>query len=216
MAIWRSIGGGAMTNEPFNKPRISINRVYTRKGDDGQTRLVGGQKVPKDSLRIQAYGTVDELNAFVGQACETARQARTAYPALQMMIDMLTRVQHELFNLGSILATLPEDVHPNQPHITKANVKQLENEIDSVNEDLPALKSFVLPGGCQLNIDLHICRTICRRAERCCVSLNEEETVPSEAIRYLNRLGDAFFVWSRWSSQVMKAPETLWDPNAKV
>jgi len=205
-----------MTSEPFSKPRVSINRVYTRKGDDGQTRLVGGQKVPKDSLRIQAYGTVDELNAFVGQACETARLAMTAYPALQPMTDVLTRVQHELFNLGSILATLPEDVHPNQPQITKGNVKQLENEIDSVNEHLPALKSFVLPGGCQLNIDLHICRTICRRAERRCVSLSKEETVPAEAMRYLNRLGDAFFVWSRWSSQLMNAPETLWDPNAKV
>src|SRR5262245_62327105 len=160
-----------MTNEPFNKPRVSINRVYTRKGDDGQTRLVGGQKVPKDSLRIQAYGTVDELNAFVGQACETARRAMTEYPALQPMTDMLLRVQHELFNLGSILATLPEDVHPNQPQVTPDDVEQLEREIDSVNDSLPALRSFVLPGGCEANVRLHQCRTICRRAERLAVAL---------------------------------------------
>lgn len=204
-----------MATEPFNKPKLSINRVYTRKGDGGQTRLVGGQKVPKNSLRIEAYGTIDELNSFIGEACETAREAATAHPGLQPMIGILTRVQHELFNLGSILATLPEDVHPNQPRVTDANIAQLESEIDSVNEDLPALKSFVLPGGCRLNVDLHVCRTVCRRAERLCVSLAREEAVPAEAIRYLNRLSDAFFVWSRWSSQVMNVPETLWDPNVK-
>jgi cob(I)alamin adenosyltransferase len=204
-----------MATEPFNKPKLSINRVYTRKGDDGQTRLVGGQKVFKDALRIEAYGTIDELNSFVGAACETARDAVTTHPALQPMIGILSRVQHELFNLGSILATLPEDVHPNQPRITDANITDLESEIDSVNEDLPPLQSFVLPGGCRLNVDLHVCRTVCRRAERLCVTLSREEALPPEIIRYLNRLSDALFVWSRWSSQIMNAPETLWDPNVK-
>lgn len=204
-----------MAREPFNKPKLSINRVYTRKGDLGQTRLVGGQKVPKDSLRIEAYGTIDELNSFVGAACETARYTVEAHPGLRPMIGILTRVQHELFNLGSILATLPQDVHPNQPRVTEENIAQLESEIDAVNDDLPSLKSFLLPGGCRLNVDLHVCRTICRRAERRCVSLAREETVPAEAIRYLNRLSDALFVWSRWSSQVMNVPETLWDPNVK-
>ena len=204
-----------MATEPFNKPKLSINRVYTRTGDDGQTRLVGGQRVSKDALRIEVYGTIDELNSFVGAACETAREAVTTHPALQPMIGILSRVQHELFNLGSILATLPEDVHPNQPRITDANVTDLESEIDSVNEDLPPLQSFVLPGGCRLNVDLHVCRTVCRRAERLCVTLSREEALPPEIIRYLNRLSDALFVWSRWSSQIMNAPETLWDPNAK-
>ena len=210
-----SIGDDVMATEPFNKPKLSINRVYTRKGDGGQTRLVGGQKVPKDSLRIEVYGTIDELNSFIGEACETARDTVTAHPGLQPIIGILTRVQHELFNLGSILATQPEDVQSNQPRVTDASITQLESEIDSVNEDLPALKSFVLPGGCRLNVDLHVCRTVCRRAERLCVSLAREEAVPAEAIRYLNRLSDALFVWSRWSSQVMNVPETLWDPNAK-
>jgi cob(I)alamin adenosyltransferase len=204
-----------MATEPFNKPKLSINRVYTRKGDGGETRLVGGQKVPKDALRIEAYGTIDELNSFVGAACETAREAITAHPGLQPIIGILTRVQHELFNLGSILATRPEDVHPNQPRITDVNIFQLESEIDLVNGDLPALTSFVLPGGCRLNVDLHVCRTVCRRAERLCVSLAREEALPAEAIRYLNRLSDALFVWSRWSSQLMNVPETLWDPNVK-
>ena len=204
-----------MATEPFNKPKLSINRVYTRTGDDGQTRLVGGQRVSKDALRIEVYGTIDELNSFVGAACETAREAVTTHPALQPMIGILSRVQHELFNLGSILATLPEDVHPNQPRITDANITDLESEIDSVNEDLPPLQSFVLPGGCRLNVDLHVCRTVCRRAERLCVTLSGEEALPPEIIRYLNRLSDALFVWSRWSSQIMNAPETLWDPNVK-
>src|SRR5262245_3755108 len=204
-----------MGTEPFNQPKLSINRVYTRPGDGGQTRLVGGQKVSKDSVRIQAYGTIDELNSFVGQARETAREALAAHSGLQPVIGILTRVQHELFNLGSILATLPEDVHPNQPCITDADITRLESEIDSMNEGLPVLKSFVLPGGCRLNVDLHVCRTVCRRAERLCVSLAAEESVPGESVRYLNRLSDAFFVWSRWSSRVMNVAETLWDPNAK-
>ncbi|MCI0622358.1 MAG: cob(I)yrinic acid a,c-diamide adenosyltransferase [Acidobacteria bacterium] len=204
-----------MVSGEFNKPKLAINRVYTRRGDSGQTRLVGGQKVPKDSLRIEAYGTTDELNAFVGAACDTAREAVGVHPGLQPMIGILTRVQHELFNLGSILATRPEDVRPNQPRVTDADITQLEKEIDSVNEDLPALQSFLLPGGGRLNVDLHVCRTVCRRAERLCVGLARQEAVPPEVIRYLNRLSDAFFVWSRWASQVMNMPETLWDPNVK-
>lgn len=205
-----------MRSPQFNKPKVTISRVYTRRGDAGQTRLVGGQKVSKHCLRIEAYGTTDELNAFVGTACQMAREAVDVHPGLQPLIGILTRVQHELFNLGSILATLPEDVHPNQPRITDADIAQLEREIDSVNEDLPALKSFVLPGGCRLNVDLHVCRTVCRRAERLCVALAKENEVPGEAIRYLNRLSDAFFVWSRWASQEMNVPETLWDPNRKT
>jgi cob(I)alamin adenosyltransferase len=129
------------------------------------------------------------------------------------MALILKRVQHELFNLGSILATKPEDVHPKQPRITEAEIELLESEIDQMNADLPPLRSFVLPGGCRLNVDLHICRTVCRRAERICVALARQEEVPLEAIRYLNRLSDAFFVWSRWSSYELSAPEVLWEPN---
>jgi cob(I)alamin adenosyltransferase len=178
--------------------------VYTRQGDSGETALAGGQRVAKDSLRIEAYGTVDELNAFIGVA-------RAGAP--DELASILLRVQHELFNLGSILATLPEDVHPKQARVTDAEVARLETEMDRMNEGLPPLRSFVLPGGSRLNAELHVCRTVCRRAERVCVALAREETVPEEAVRYLNRLSDALFVWSRWASRVEGVAETLWEPN---
>jgi cob(I)alamin adenosyltransferase len=196
-------------NEPFDKPRIAINRVYTRRGDAGDTALAGGQRVPKDSLRIEAYGTVDELNSFLGIARAGAEESAATRP----LTAILLRVQHELFNLGSILATLPEDVHPKQARITDAEVTQLEVEMDRMNEDLPSLRSFVLPGGSRLNAELHVCRTVCRRAERICAALSRQEDIPAEAVRYLNRLSDALFVWSRWASHVAGAAETLWEPN---
>ena len=196
----------ASMSEAFDKPRLAINRVYTRAGDTGLTSLAGGQRLPKNDARIEAYGTVDELNSFVG----LARESCTELPELA---KILRRVQHELFNLGSILATLPEDVHPKQARITAADAEQLEREIDEMNEHLPPLRSFVLPGGCRLNAELHICRTICRRAERICVGLAAQGNCDEVNIKYLNRLSDAFFVWSRWASHKLGAPETLWEPN---
>jgi cob(I)alamin adenosyltransferase len=201
-------------SEPFDNPRLAINRVYTRRGDRGETGLVGGQRVPKDNLRIEAYGTVDELNAFVGAARTSAEESvKSGCAALQPLAAILLRVQHELFNLGSILATLPEDVHPKQARITDAEIARLETEMDQMNEPLPPLRSFVLPGGSRLNTDLHICRTVCRRAERIAVALARQENIPEEAVRYLNRLSDALFVWSRWASHTAGVEETLWEPN---
>jgi cob(I)alamin adenosyltransferase len=202
-----------MSQEPFDTPRLAINRVYTRQGDQGETALAGGQRVPKDGLRIEAYGTVDELNAFLGTARATATESAPHAPQIALLAAILLRVQHELFNLGSILATLPEDVHPKQARVTDAEVAQLEKEMDLMNETLPPLRSFVLPGGSRLTAELHICRTVCRRAERTCVTLSRAETVPPEAVRYLNRLSDALFVWSRWASHLTGTPETLWEPN---
>jgi len=202
-----------MSKQPFDKPRLAINRVYTRRGDQGETSLAGGQRVPKDGARIEAYGTVDELNSFLGAARVTARQLAVTEARISPLAAILLRVQHELFNLGSILATLPEDVHPQQARVTDAEVAQLESEIDRMNEDLPPLVSFVLPGGDRINAELHICRTICRRAERATVALGRVENVPPEAVRYLNRLSDALFVFGRWASHVTGAPETLWEPN---
>ena len=199
--------------EVFDTPRLAINRVYTRHGDRGETSLAGGQRVPKDSPRIEAYGTVDELNASIAAARDTINEARAGEPRLAPLAAILLRVQHELFNLGSILATLPEDVHPQQARVTDAEVAQLEEEIDQMNKYLAPLRSFVLPGGSRLNAELHICRTVCRRAERACVSLARVEGIPPEAVRYLNRLSDALFVWSRWASHITGSPETLWEPN---
>jgi cob(I)alamin adenosyltransferase len=191
----------------FDTPRVALNRIYTKTGDQGQTHLAGGQRVPKDSPRIECYGTVDELNAFVGMACISSAESVSA------LVPILRRVQHELFNLGSILATQPEDVHPKQARITEAEVRQLEIEMDRMNADLSPLRSFVLPGGTRLNTELHACRTICRRAERLAVTLEREEKIPPETVQYLNRLSDAFFVWSRWVNHVLGVPEVLWEPN---
>jgi len=202
-----------MTKKPFEEPRIAINRVYTRQGDQGETGLAGGQRVAKDGPRIEAYGTVDELNSFLGAARATVTELAAAEARLSVLAAILLRVQHELFNLGSILATLPEDVHPQQARVTEAEVAQLEQEMDGMNEELAPLRSFVLPGGSRLNGELHICRTVCRRAERACVKLGGLESIPPEAVRYLNRLSDALFVWSRWASHVAGVPETLWEPN---
>jgi cob(I)alamin adenosyltransferase len=164
-------------------------------------------------LRIECYGTIDELNSVVGLATVSIEQLITVDPDFGKLLKILRRVQHELFNLGSILATMPADVHPKQPRITPADITQLEQEIDAMNEPLAALRSFVLPGGSRANAELHLCRTICRRAERIAVTLAREEEVPAEAVGYLYRLSDALFVWSRWVNHKTGAPEVLWEPN---
>jgi cob(I)alamin adenosyltransferase len=198
-----------VSERTFNEPRIALTRIYTRTGDAGQTGLAGGQRVAKDDLRIDCYGTVDELNSFLGVARTTAEELSGRAEELVSFSAVLKRVQHELFNLGSILATLPQDVHAKQPRITTAEIEQLEREIDRANEQLQPLRSFVLPGGTRLDAELHVCRTVCRRAERLLVTLAREQTVPAESLQYLNRLSDALFVWSRWVNQA-----TLWEPNA--
>jgi cob(I)alamin adenosyltransferase len=199
-----------VASKPFNEPRsIALNRIYTKRGDSGETSLVGGQRVGKESPRIEAYGTVDELNAYIGLATVSCQ----GDPRLAALGAILLRVQHELFNLGSILATEPQDVHPKQPRVTQAEISQLEREIDAMNENLAPLRSFVLPGGTRLNAELHVCRTVCRRAERLLVGLARTETVPPETIQYLNRLSDALFVWSRWVNHALGVAEVLWEPN---
>ena len=202
-----------MSETAYNDPKLALNRIYTKRGDRGETSLVNGRAIPKDDLKIEAYGTVDELNAFVGAACVSAEDLAPAHPPLEKLAAILVRVQHELFNLGSVLATDPAEVHPRQPQTSDSDVEQLESEIDEMNAELGKLRSFVLPGGCRLNTDLHLCRTVCRRAERLCVALSRKEEVPAAALRYLNRLSDAFFVWSRWASQQLGEAEVLWEPN---
>lgn len=196
-------------SEPFNEPRIALNRIYTRRGDQGSTSLVGGQRVAKEDLRIESYGTVDELNAVIGLATVSAAER----PEFAPLSPILRRVQHELFNLGSILATLPEDVHERQPRVTAAETTQLEREIDKFNDLLSPLRSFVLPGGSRLNAELHLARTVCRRAERITCALARQASVDDQAIAYLNRLSDALFVWSRWVNAAAGTEEVLWQPN---
>lgn len=196
-----------MPNDAFNEPSLSLTKIYTRTGDEGKTSLVGGQRVSKDDARIAAYGDIDELNSFVGAAiCSIPEK-------LNPLKAELVRIQHELFNLGSQLATLPEDLHPNQPVILPADVKRLEESIDAMNANLPPLRSFVLPGGGRLNAELHICRTVCRRAERNLITLTQTTGVSAVALEYVNRLSDFFFVASRHASRVLNQPEALWNPN---
>lgn len=195
----------------FSDPKLAINRVYTRKGDQGQTRLVGGQAVDKDDLRIESYGTVDELNACVGAARLSCLEAGA--PLAELAAE-LYRVQNALFNLGSLLATLPADLHPLQPRVTQADVDRLEVSMDAFNAELAPLRSFVLPGGTRANVELHQARTICRRAERLCVRLRREAAdLDPFVVPYLNRLSDAFFVWSRAAVARVGAEELVWKPN---
>ena len=199
---------------------VRLNRIYTKTGDAGQTRLVGGQKVGKDSIRIACYGTVDELSACLG----LVRSALTlpglpsprpdATPAgAAALATIVKRWQNELFNLGSDLATLPEDRHPRQPVIELRHVEALEREIDGWNESLPELRSFVLPGGGWVSAYLHLARTVCRRAERLAVELTHTEAVSEQVIPYLNRLSDALFVMGRYAALIYGEPEPLWEPE---
>jgi cob(I)alamin adenosyltransferase len=188
---------------------VRINKVYTRTGDDGTTGLVGGARAPKDSARIEAYGTVDELNAAVGLA-RAALAASRARPRLE---PCLLRVQNELFNLGAELATPDAARRARSPAVAERHVEALEREIDALNEELPELRSFVLPGGGEVSARLHLARTICRRAERRTLALGRVEPIGDHAVKYLNRLSDALFVLGRWAAHADGEPEPLWEPE---
>jgi len=202
-----------MAEKPYKEPALALNRIYTRTGDAGETALASGERIPKDALRIECYGTVDELNAWIGLARQTAVECSAQAPGLSELCESLLRIQHELFNLGSVLATAPDKLGPRQPRIAEAEVATLETEIDRATEKLSPLTSFVLPGGSRLNAELHLCRTVCRRAERLAVRLAREDSSVELSVRYLNRLSDALFVFSRRASQELGVPETLWEPN---
>mgnify|MGYP001080192457 FL=1 len=193
---------------------IRINRVYTRGGDKGETSLVGGQRIAKDSIRIESYGTVDELNSILGLARVANRDLPGAENADRERLDgILFRLQNELFNLGSDLATLPGDRHPRQPVVEARHVAFLEASIDELNTGLPELTSFVLPGGGLVAAHLHQARTVCRRAERLVTTLGRHEAIGDQCLVYLNRLSDLLFVLSRWAAKVRSEPETLWKPE---
>ena len=194
----------------FEKPNIKINRVYTRKGDRGNTYLIGGYKTSKDSLRVSAFGEIDELNAYVGNCVYSMNDA--IYKKVKS--DLLI-IQHELFNLGNMLAVKPEDFVEGMPKIDSASIDYLEDKIDFYNKKLPNLDSFVLPGGSELNIKFHIARTVCRRCERLVVKLSNVENIEGAIIAYLNRLSDLFFVMSRWSNYILEQKEITWNPNYK-
>ncbi|HQY57926.1 MAG: cob(I)yrinic acid a,c-diamide adenosyltransferase [Nitrospira sp.] len=189
---------------------MRITKVYTRTGDAGQTRLAGGQQVWKDCLRVEAYGTVDELNASVGLVRAMNVEAGSESAAATQLESDLRWVQNKLFDIGSILATAPGQTFPNMPEVTAKDVTKLEQIIDRCQEELAPLKEFILPGGGTVSATLHQARTICRRAERICIRLSREEPVAVELNKYLNRLSDALFVLARWVSKTQGEPEFLW------
>lgn len=189
---------------------VRINRVYTRAGDQGQTSLVGGERVSKASPRVECYGAVDELNAVLG----LVRTALVGSAAAGTLLPIVARVQNELFNLGAELATPDADRRARSPRIEARHVTVLEEEIDQLNEDLPELRSFVLPGGGWTSSYLHLARTVCRRAERLVVAVAAGgEDVGEQAVTYLNRLSDALFVFGRWAALVEGESEPLWEPE---
>jgi cob(I)alamin adenosyltransferase len=183
-------------------PRIT--RVYTRTGDDGTTSLTGGARVPKDSRRIAAYGTVDEVNSAIGVALAAGLTPGIA--------EALRSIQNELFHLGADLSTPEGDKakHP-VPVISESHVLALERLMDRLSEELPPLENFVLPGGAPGAAQLHVARTVCRRAERAVVALARTEPVSAEAVRYLNRLSDALFVLARYENRSRGVEDVLWD-----
>lgn len=191
---------------------MRIDRVYTKTGDKGETSLIGGERVSKADARLECYGTIDELNAVIGLLCEALTESK-AGPKLR---PSLRRVQNELFNLGCELATLDPEKRAKLPRIEDRHVASLEKDIDAVNDELTALRSFVLPGGGWTSAYCHLARTVCRRAERLVVRLAEagNDIGGDLPVQYLNRLSDAFFVWGRWAAMKDGKDEALWDSRA--
>ena len=194
---------------------IRITRVYTRTGDKGDTALVGGKRVAKDSLRIETYGTIDELNATVGLVRAFNHEA-SASAARDRLDDILKHIQNELFDLGSELATPPEAVYAGMFRVGDTEVTALEGLMDACEKELEPLNSFVLPGGGRVSALLHQCRTVCRRAERIALRLGREEDIGEGPLRYLNRLSDLFFVLSRWIGKHNGEPEFLWERGLRA
>lgn len=183
-------------------PRLT--KIYTRGGDEGSTALGGGQRIPKDSLRIEAYGTVDELNSVIGVA--------VALGLSDKLRDELTVIQNELFHLGSDLCFVEADKEKyNIPQIELRHVTKLETLIDELNAELGTLQNFILPSGTPGAAQLHVARTVCRRTERIITALAREEGIGEYVIAYLNRLSDGLFVMSRYENKASGVSETLWD-----
>jgi cob(I)alamin adenosyltransferase len=192
--------------EPTEKTVPRLTRIYTKTGDEGMTGLGGGQRVPKDSQRVETYGTVDELNSQIGLALATGLCER--------LTTELSLIQNELFDLGSDLATpaASQARHP-VPMVEQRHIEKLERLIDELNDIVGELANFLLPGGSAGAAQLHVARTVCRRAERAAVTLAREEPVGPTVIPYLNRLSDALFVMARYENHVRNVTEPMWRPG---
>jgi cob(I)alamin adenosyltransferase len=182
-------------------------KIYTKTGDKGQTSLLGGARVPKYHLKIEAYGTLDELNSHIGLVGDLS--------SLPEITAFLRQIQDRIFVMGSILALETGKTNIKLPELLQDDVEDLERAIDALEQELPPMKHFVLPGGHPLVSHCHIARCVCRRSERLVVGLQEQEPVPSLILHYLNRLSDYLFVLARYFTQVLHVTEIPWIPNPR-
>lgn len=185
-----------------------VMKIYTKRGDKGETDLFGGKRVPKDTLRIEAIGTVDELNSLIGVVLAVGPEKNTS--------DLLVEIQKDLFVLGADLAT-PEKQsvrgHDDVPRVSDVRIEFFEQIMDELDNELEPMTAFILPGGCQTGAQLHVCRSVCRRAERICVSLMNEEPSVEMSVKFLNRLSDLFFILARYENLKKGVGETKWLAN---
>lgn len=186
---------------------MRIHKVYTRQGDEGLTQIIGGERIPKDSPRIEAYGTIDELSSVTGML---RAEIALSLPNDRFLTE-IDEILNRLFDLGNMLATPPEREDTLKYKISQQDIEKLESLIDDWNKDLPALRSFTLPGSGRCSAWAHIARTVCRRAERTVLSFSRQAQVKPEILRYLNRLSDLFFVLSRRSAYDLGEKEILWE-----
>jgi cob(I)alamin adenosyltransferase len=192
-----------------------LTRIYTRTGDKGMTGLVGGGRIKKSALRIETYGTLDELSSAIGVARAELRQHLAAEPRARELDVWLAWTQDKLFDLGSELATPPNDRREDRASVTTADVRSLEGAIDAAQRELPLLANFIHPGGSRPGAQLHFARTICRRAERYLVALIDLEDTMQEGLTFLNRLSDALFVWARWINDALGITEHIWNQSSR-
>ncbi|MDR2389454.1 MAG: cob(I)yrinic acid a,c-diamide adenosyltransferase [Tannerellaceae bacterium] len=183
---------------------MNKSMIYTRTGDGGTTSLAGGKRVSKTDIRLECYGTTDELNAWIGLLTTGISEKED--------LDFLLFLQHKLFSVGASLATDKENAKPKgEPCITPENISRIEREIDRIDRDLPRMKHFILPGGCRTAAQAHLCRTVCRRAERLIYRLHEKDEVEESIRIFMNRLSDYFFVLARKECVGNNAGEIIWD-----
>ncbi len=193
---------------------MKLSKIYTKGGDKGQTSLVGGSRISKGSLKVECYGTSDELNSYIG-VIRTLSAGIQNKSIEEKCTLTLPRIQNKLFDLGSLLATESGKSYASMPVLDYTHVEELERDMDQMNESLENLSSFTLPGGSLLNAHAHVARTVCRRLERQLVRLQDEDTLPENALIYINRLSDWLFVFSRWVIKKEGQNEYLWEKESR-
>ena len=197
----------------YKEPKIRISKVYTKKGDDGSTYLIGGEQVSKNDIRVIAYGEIDELNVCVGVSANQLKNHSNP-EEINYCIERLESIQNELFNLGTVLASAGSKLSEGLPSISENDILILESDIDKMNKELDSLESFILPGGNETILNIHLARVVCRRAERNVVTILEKYNNLKFPLKYLNRLSDYLFVLARFISKKNNIQEELWNPNS--